>query len=245
MQILTKYGSINNAAIGDAIFSPKDAVMFFDDYEQTIPTATRNTITAGTGVTTTIGTLDTGVAICLHGGTASQLSIVAHTSATVACTANREIWFEALCSPNYASGQLANSGSSFIGFTSAAANAAAVTAAGQGAASVNAIGFSFAEDGCLKTVVSNLGTAATQVNVFGGSTLHALGTDGRTFRLAMKIVKNQFVTFYVNGTERTTITAALDTTTLMRLALQTVGGTNTSSLRALRTDYVSYAFNRT
>lgn len=243
MQIITKYGSINNAAIGDAIFSPKDAHMFFDDYEQTIPTATRNTISAGTGTTATIGTLDTGVALVQQGGTASVNAIVAHTSATVGCTATREIWFETLCSCNYS--VLANSGSAFVGFTSAAANAAALTVAGQGAASVNTIGFSFAEDGCLKTVVSNLGTTATQINLFGGNTLHAQGQDGRTFRLAMKIFKNQFVTFYVNGTERATVTAALDTTTLNRLAIQMVGGTGTGTLKALRVDYVSYAFNRT
>lgn len=243
MQILTKYGSINNAAIGDAIFSPKDAVMFFDDYEQTIPSLTRNTISIGTGTTATVGTLDTGVAVVAQGSTASVNAIVGHTSATVGCTANREIWFEALCSCNYA--VLANSGSAFIGFTSAAVGSAAVTAAGQGAASVNAIGFSFAEDGCLKTVVSNLGTAATQVNVFGGATLHAQGTDGRTFRLAMKISKNQFVTFYVNGVERATVTAALDTTTLNRLSMQVVGGTGTTTLKTMRVDYVSYAFNRT
>jgi hypothetical protein len=247
MQILTKYGTITNAPIADALLNPAGAFSFFDDYDQTIPSATRNTLTAGTGTTATVGTLDTGVAVAAHGSTASVSAIISHTSATTALTATREIWFETMCSCNYV-GAFTNSGSSFVGFTTVAANAATIAAAGTPVATTSVIGFVFAEDGCLKAQVSNATAVATQVNVFGGTTAHALGTTGRTYRLAMRINRNIGVDFYVDGILRTTIaapTGGLDIVNLHRLSMQTVGGTVTTTLKTLRVDYVAYAYNRT
>jgi hypothetical protein len=242
MQILTKYkgGSLGNAPVVDALLSPKDAVQFFDDFEQTIPSATRNTLTVGTGCTGTVGTLDTGVAIALHGSTASQTVTVAHTSACVKVDAGRVIAFEAYVSASVVS--LTNSGSSFIGFSQLAAATASVTTAGAGDGTNSAIGFAFRQDGALATVVANGATVATaQVLV---ATPVATASTGKTYRLGMVIKNNTSVDFYVNGNLITTVTASLDTTNLMRLHMDTIGGTSTTALRGLYVDYVSYAYGR-
>jgi hypothetical protein len=242
MQILTKYkgGSLGNAPVVDAILSPKDAIVFFDDFEQTIPTGTRNTITAGTGCTGTVGTLDTGVAIATHGTTASQTVVVAHTSACVKADATRIISFEASVSANVVA--LANSGSSFIGFSQLAVTTASVTAAGAADGTNSAIGFAFRADGALATVVSNGAVIATaQVLV---ATPVATATTGKTYRLGMVIKNSASVDFYVNGQFVTTVTAALDTTNLMRLHIDTLGGTSISALRSLIVDYVQYSYSR-
>lgn len=242
MQILTKYkgGSLGNAPVVDAILSPKDAYMFFDDFEQTIPTATRNTLTIGSGGSATVGTLDTGVAVIGCGATASTTSTIAHTSACVKADATRIISFEAQVSANAVS--LTNSGSSFVGFSQLAAATASVTAAGAADGTNSAIGFVFRADGALATVVSNGAAIATaQVLV---ATPVATAVTGKTYRLGMVIKNSSSVDFYVNGQFVTTVTAALDTTSLMRLHLDTIGGTSTSSLRVLYVDYVQYSYAR-
>ena len=241
MQILTKYKSGgSHAPIADALISPKEAVMFFDDYDQTMPSATRNTLTNGTGCTTSVGTLDTGVAIALHGSTASQTSSVAHTSATVKVDVNRTIYFEAQVSSNYA--VLANSGSSFVGFSQLAVGTASITAAGAADGTNTAIGFAFKQDGTLATVVSNGTTIATSATLVTSPTL--LAATGKSYRLGMVIKQSSAVDFYLNGVYSTTVTTALDTTNLLRLKLETLGGTSTTALRGLYVDYVQYAYTR-
>lgn len=240
MQILTKYKSAgNHAPIADALISPKDAVMFFDDYEQTIPTGTRNTLTAGAG-TASVGTTDTGIASIVHGATASQTIAVAHTSATVRAGADRFIYFEALCSANAVA--LANSGSSFIGFTQTAAATAPIATAGAADGTNSSIGFAFRADGALATVVSNGATIATAQVLVASPVVNS--TAGKTYRLGMVIKGSTSVDFYLNGVYSTTVTAALDTTNLMRLHMCTLGGTSTTALRGLYVDYVQYAYTR-
>ena len=241
MQILTKYKSAgNHMPIADALISPKDAVMFFDDYEQTIPSLTRNTLTTGTGGTATVGTTDTGIASIVHGGTASQTVAVAHGSATVKADASRVITFEALVSANAVA--LTNSGSSFIGFTQVAANTAPITTAGAADGTNTSIGFAFREDGALATVVSNGATIATAAVLIASPVVTS--TAGKTYRLGMVIKGSTAVDFYVDGVYANTVTAALDTTNLMRLHMCTRGSTSTTALRGLYVDYVQYAYTR-
>lgn len=241
MQILTKYKSAgNHAPIADAMISPKDAVMFFDDFEQTIPTATRNTLTAATGGTATVGTTDTGIASIVHGTTASQTVAVAHASACVRAGVDRTIYFEALCSANAVA--LTNSGSSFIGFSQVAANTAPITTAGAADGTNSSIGFAFREDGALATVVSNGATIATAAVLVPTPVANA--TAGKTYRLGMVIKGSTSVDFYVDGVYANTVSASLDTTNLMRLHLCTRGSTSTTALRGLYVDYVQYAYTR-
>jgi hypothetical protein len=253
MQIITKYGTITNGPIGDALLSPKDGYMFFDDFDKTYPSATIYTLTTASAGVATVTTNpssnvgDTGLANVAQGATASGTGFISQTNAALLLTTTREVWFEAMCSCSY-TGAVANSGSTFIGFTTVANNAVTIAAAGTSVATTSVIGFVFAEDGCLKAQVSNATAAATQVNVFGGTTAHALGTTGRTYRLAMRINRNIGVDFYVDGILRTTIAApsgGLDVTNIHRLTMQAVGGTSTTTLKTMRTDYVQYSFPRT
>ena len=252
MQIITKYGTINNAPIGDALISPKDAYMWFDDFDKTQPSATTYQLTTASAGVATVSVApvanvgDTGLANVAQGATASGTGFISQVNAHMLLTQNREIWFEAMCSCSY-TGAVANSGSTFIGFTTSANNAASIAAVGTSVATTSVIGFVFAEDGCLKTQVSNATAAATQLNVFGGTTLHALGTNGRTYRLGMRINRNIGVDFYVDGTLRQSIAApsgGLDITNLHRFSMQCVGGTSTTTAKTMRTDYVQYGFIR-
>jgi hypothetical protein len=254
MQIIHKYGTITNGPIGDALLSPKDGYMFFDDFDKTYPTATIYTLTTAAAGVATIATNpttdvgDTGLANAAQTGTTLGTGYIAQTNPTIALSTTRDVWFEAMCSCSYTGAIGTTSGSNFIGFTTVAAAAQTINADGTPLATTSVIGFVFAQDGCLKAQVSNATATATQVNVFGGTTLHALGTNGRTYRLAMRINRNIGVDFYVDGILRTTIAApsgGLNVANLHRLALHCQGGASTTHQRTMRTDYVQYSFLRT
>ena len=194
-QVITKYkgGSLNNAPIADALFSPKDAVQLYREFFA-IPTASGETYTlTAAPVLAADTTASTGVLSIASPGTPVAFGVCTPVPVVIPAQ-NKSVYAEWYVAQAVTTASAAQ----FVGLSSSG-TASPVTAAGAMNGSISGAGFVF------------IGTEVRAVNAAGAtvasSTLPITSSVKLFHRLGLVINGTSSIDYYLNGQLITTARA--------------------------------------